>query len=927
MALTYVSTDGTLVIPSAPAQWQTAPNNSGVSTTGVVILVGEADVGPDFSSESDISSNFFGPRQFAAVRAKYGSGHIVDAYRLLTAPSLDAGVRGAPAGVYIVKTNKGVKATGTLGTFGVLEAKSEGDLGNLCGYSVTEKVEQVLPSVSAAYVLDSSAETIKIAANGAVPWALAATPAYGTPKLAAVGLANYLLTAVNQSFATDIMVSGGLDHAPTTAVVSNIALVASGSQVTISLASSTWYYQPVAGQTLIIAAGSTLAGGANANLGFYIVLSSTLNQVIAKKVKDSTGGAPTPPVNVTGTPASGTDFTVYDQLTFTASKGLKRSDQTGITTWSGAVVGSTFVITLTTSLEAWATTPHVGDICKFKRGSNYYWFEVVSATTTTVTLSQLAPSATVSAVAGFVSEAVSTNTIEFLDPNVPGVAQSLLFQRVASSTGVQYWDSTGVASPISSTGGLYISSAEKKISVNVARSVDSVNEQLSAGGDVVLTIGKDSAVHQAVSLSYPGHVLTLGTDASFDIRRFRTIGDLAQYINTIANWHAYATPAFKQLSPEAAIDHVLASAPGAEDEVSASNQGLIGAMPCRIKKDAYDVINAVGSSRAIEFAPTLPNKGIPEVQSVAFLSGGTKGGTTNAGVQAALNAAGLVQGNFAVTLFSQDALSDIADGETDSTSTYDIASINAALSDHLIRFSQFKTRKPRQGFPSFRGTFAASKLQAQTLANFRAAGVNFLDVNVLGANGLAWFQPWMGATCEAGMQAAGFYRPLFNKSINIQGVRSNAGDFNPNDDDQVEDALLNGCTVIRARSGGGFAFVSDNTTYGQYSNFELNSVQAEYVADVVAQTTSQRMERAFVGQSFADVSPTVAMAFFRNIMANLKSLKLIAASDDAPSGYKNVVISINAPAMLVSAEIKLATGVYFVPINFRITEVTGQATA
>ena len=216
---------------------------------------------------------------------------------------------------------------------------------------------------------------------------------------------------------------------------------------------------------------------------------------------------------------------------------------------------------------------------------------------------------------------------------------------------------------------------------------------------------------------------------------------------------------------------------------------------------------------------------------------------------------------------------------------------------------------------------------AQTLANFRCAGVNFLDVNVLGSNGLQWFQPWMGAAIEAGMQAAGFYRPLFNKSINISGVRSNAGDFKPTDTDQVEDALLNGLTVIRPRDGGGFAFVSDNTTYGVDSNFVLTSVQAIYVADVVAQTTSQRMERAFVGQSFADVSPTVAVSFFKNIMASLKALKLIAASSDAPSGYKNVIINIQAPAMLVSAEIKLATGIYFVPIRFLVSQVSGTVTA
>ncbi len=926
MALTFVSTDGTLVIPSAPASWETAPNNSGVSTTGVVVLVGEADIGPDFSAESDITQNFFGPRQFAAVQAKYGSGHLVDAYRALTAPSLDAAVKGSPSAVFLIKTNKGTKSDGPLGSYGVLQAKKEGDLGNLVGYQVIQKVAQQQPVASAAYVLDSSAETIKVAADGAAPWLFAATPGYTTPALAAVGLADYLLAGVNQSFDKDVMVAGGTAYAPTSAVVGNISLAAVGNQVTISLASATWFYQPQAGQTLIIAAGSTLAGALTANLGYYIVLSSTLNSVVAKKVKDPSGAAPTAPVAVAPVAVSGTDFATYDQLVFMGMKGKKRADQTGISTWSGAVVGSNFVITLTTPLETWSTTPKVGDVCKFFRSPSYWWFTVVSATSTSVTLSQISPTPAVAAVAGFASEAVGLNTVEFLNPNIAGVGQTLLFQRAATSSGQQFWGTDGNASFISTSGALYTSAAEQRVAVLVTRSADSVNESWTAGGDVVLTIGKDDVVHQPISIS-ASNIMTLGADATIDMTKFRTIGDLAQYINTVPLWHAAANPAFKQLSPSLVIDHVQATAPNAEDEASAANQGLVGSMPCRLKKDAYDLVTAVGNSRAIEFAPTLPLQGLPEVQPIAFLSGGAKGGSSNADIQAAFDAAGLVQGNFVVPLFSQDSGADIASGDTDSSSVYDIASINAALSDHTVRFSQFKVRKPRQGFPAFRGTYAASKLAAQTLANFRCAGVNFLDVNVLGSNGLQWFQPWMGAAIEAGMQAAGFYRPLFNKSINISGVRSNAGDFKPTDTDQVEDALLNGLTVIRPRDGGGFAFVSDNTTYGVDSNFVLNSVQAIYVADVVAQTTSQRMERAFVGQSFADVSPTVAVSFFKNIMASLKALKLIAASSDAPSGYKNVIINIQAPAMLVSAEIKLATGIYFVPIRFLVSQVSGTVTA
>jgi hypothetical protein len=221
-------------------------------------------------------------------------------------------------------------------------------------------------------------------------------------------------------------------------------------------------------------------------------------------------------------------------------------------------------------------------------------------------------------------------------------------------------------------------------------------------------------------------------------------------------------------------------------------------------------------------------------------------------------------------------------------------------------------------------TYTAAKTAAQTLASYRAF-FNFLDVNALGANGVQWFQPWMGSVLAAGMQAAGFYRPIFNKSIACSGVRQAAGDFSTQDDDAVEDALLAGLGVIRARDGGGFSFVSDQTTYLTDDNFVLNSVQAVYVADVIAMTVAQRMERAFVGQSFADVTASAALSFLKGIMADLKRLKLIASSDDAVDGYKDAKIEIRPPAMLVSAEVKEATGLYFIPIKFLVTQVQQTA--
>ena len=67
------------------------------------------------------------------------------------------------------------------------------------------------------------------------------------------------------------------------------------------------------------------------------------------------------------------------------------------------------------------------------------------------------------------------------------------------------------------------------------------------------------------------------------------------------------------------------------------------------------------------------------------------------------------------------------------------------------------------------------------------------------------------------------------------------------------------------------------------------------------------------------------MSFFKGVAAELKRLKWLSASSDALNGYKNAKITIQAPAMLVSAELKVSSGIYFIPISFVVSETTGSA--
>ena len=75
---------GTLIIPAAYASITVAPSSGGLSTTGVLAIVGEADAGADWSEEAangELQDNSYGPDEFQAVIDKYKSGRIVDAFR------------------------------------------------------------------------------------------------------------------------------------------------------------------------------------------------------------------------------------------------------------------------------------------------------------------------------------------------------------------------------------------------------------------------------------------------------------------------------------------------------------------------------------------------------------------------------------------------------------------------------------------------------------------------------------------------------------------------------------------------------------------------------------------------------------------------------------------------------------------------------
>jgi hypothetical protein len=464
--------------------------------------------------------------------------------------------------------------------------------------------------------------------------------------------------------------------------------------------------------------------------------------------------------------------------------------------------------------------------------------------------------------------------------------------------------------------GLYKSSAESAVEVSVVRQDIGLNETLEAKGEIAFEIGYDGTTAVA---SISGNTLTTtvtgGTGASqtIDISQFSTAADLAAFIASKAGYSASATTLAQQMKP-ADLDKVTAIG------ICSTNASL---KPGRIKKSLANFKSAAAKSAAVDFGAT-ETEGLPNpATAFVFLASGAKGSTSGADFVDAMTKLEAVNTNFVVPLVSRDATDDITDGLTDSLSTYTIDAVHAAVKSHLLKESTPKLKRYRIGVLSFWGSYADAKDKAQTLAQYRCS-CSFQKASQVNSQGdTQSFMPWMGAVIAAGMQAAGFYKGITNKFANIISFEDPSG-FDSGNPGDVEDALLAGMLILQ-RETAGSKWVSDQTTYGYDTNFVYNSMQAVYLADIVAADLAAALQNAFVGQSLADVDSATALAFIATKMEEYRRVKAITSDDSAPLGYRGAKVSISGPTMSVSVEIKLSTTIYFIPIELTISQVQSSS--
>lgn len=950
MAITFVSSAvGRVVVPSAFTTLNVRSPASGLSAGGILALIGEADAGPSTSaSGEDIVNNFFTSDQLGDVISKYSSGNLVDAFRAAVSASNDGNIVGSPTRIYLYKTNNSTSATASIpflsdGAYGTFKSRLAGPSGNLLSWDTDSTTNAVEPTTGALTFIGSAfTYDLSYRQHGK------AAVTYTVP----VSVTTPFITSNTSSLQTNsFMATGGSDRAAVfgLAGVTFSSVTASGNQATWTLATpSVFTTAPQVGDTLRIPASSPFVGAGSANAGYWVVTATTNTTtsatIVTVKLNNITAvTVVTAPVNVSTTfsvsPQS--DLQIYSPITFTDKSGLNRGSFVSLgstANCSATASGSTLIFTL--GAGAFTTVngvvrPRAGDTAYIPAGSaivggssaNQGHYTVTAVTDTTLTLSRLTNGNPATVASATLSATPDTLDLQIIRPYIDG-QQSLLEVYDGGTGGLPL--NRGLFNLGTSTVSGALSTAlvpavevgtDYQAALNIVRSSDGTQENFNTiGGNVALKLSYVGTTASA-NVSATNIVITVtggsGANLTLAYSNFPTLTDLVSYVNTQTGYSAaVGNAAAGQLSPTT-LDRGTFT-------IATSTSG--GAYPGRIKRDAYDWNQKLLGSAVIDWTPNT-NLGLPEY-TVAFslLTNGAKGGTTAASVVAAVDAMENIEPNFIVPLFSQDASADIAAGLTESSSTYTIDGVNAYLKGHVVSLSgQVKRKKNRLGVGSFRGSFTAAKAAAQSLASARYA-LTFQDVKNVGVSGLIrQYQPWMGAVVAASMQAVGLYRSINHKFANVTGIVSPNADFSPGNLGQLEDALLSGLLTLENPAGGGFRFVSDQTTYGKDDNFVFNSLQVMYTADFMALDLARSFENFAVGQAVSEITAAVGRSFLQAKMSQYFNNKLIAPSDGAAGGYDSDVVTIAGPVMNVSVNAFITNAISFVPINLSISQVSQTA--
>lgn len=902
MALPFLVDGAQTVIPGIYDTFRVASSIPAPVPAGrAVFIFGESEEGIP-GSDLDLKNNFF--TDFQSVKDFYRTGPIVDAARMLFSNQPSPVFGGAIQRLYVYKTNATTRAEKEISSpanYGSIVAARYGERGNLIKSQIKTGQIESKPSKSALYLASSVARAFKASANGVLT---------GTASLSADQVGSDFQIAFDAL--TGVAASGGTARTVNSATVT-VDITSSGDILTLTKVGGTGDFGSDAqvGDSVYIQDGLAIAGTGDANAGAYIVAAWSTTAVSLRQIKhiEAAGEANVEAFdNASGVILGIGDLKVNAPLTLSIDATTLTGQGASLEFFEDSAAnklaaGMLFnyddlanILALSTSSIAkisttipsagklkiqldkgsWTVTPSAGDIIRIPRGSliagatnkNVGLMIVESATSQSITASHLFSGMTTEAVA-------AVNLASVNDP----------FQWAAG------WVSSDVAAI------KLDSSAERKVQIIASRSSDGAQFPATLiGGNVALEVSYNHASATAAVLSIDANrIMTIdvtGTglsDLTINTKKYATLQDLVDFLNTQANISArVANPNFKSL-PYSALDMV-------------TNIGILGghalaAYNGKIKKDYYDwkaFLDANFGLIAFKEGSLNLKAGLPDAESSAsFLSGGEIGASSNASIQNALDEALKISVRFVVPLFSRDASFDILDGLTDAGSTYTIDSIHAAAIAHVSTASSSLFKKERFAMLSFDGDFEDAKLKAGNIG-YERAQMLFQRHNATNGEGSSVKQlPWIAACAvtagraQAALGISMLRKPFLLSSAEHTGEDSLFSDivvpdFDPEDRGELEEAITAGLLVFRAVPGFGVRMESpDLSTRSRVNDPEgwlYERVNVYFVTDEVRDTMRTTLEN-FIGNRTSDVSTAVVKTAMQDVINSFIASKALLSGE------------------------------------------------
>lgn len=479
--------------------------------------------------------------------------------------------------------------------------------------------------------------------------------------------------------------------------------------------------------------------------------------------------------------------------------------------------------------------------------------------------------------------------------------------------------------------GLVVAGSEDMSILTVQNTRDLVSETATVGGNVVLKVGRLGGVTPQVVINATQILLKENSVDEYVLNKadFDTVQQVADFItaSTSGDWMAtVGSVLFGQLAPSV-LDQVTVGA--AASALDADH------LPAHIKKDAVEVKDFFAASGNVSLAAGANAVcGLPDALSSTYLAGGAAGATNTASIVNALQVFQKVRVNAVVPLFSRDSDEDVADMQTDASSSYTIAGIHQAVKTHCSLMRTTKARSERQGYLSVKDSFANCKIAAQTLAD-ASSQLMIQDIKQNDSDGvIKWFQPWALACLMAGARGGSpVGLPMTNKYLNCSGIRQTAQsmstadadiveDFDP--DTQYEDAIRNGLTFLEHPQSGGFRVVVDNTTYGRDGNWVYNRAHVLYAADVLEYDFRTQLQNIYVGVKNTVSAAEIAQTC-ESILGTYLAQGLTVSTADAKQGFKQLVVQLDGNTVNVNVTVKLVEGIDFVLSTINLQRAAGVA--